>query len=226
VFGYMAETYISLTATSPSTKTLPTIMTRLILISIFIFTLSTLSAQTGDKTLFVGNVISDTTTFKSNNYRTGLTSILKSNYKIEIRFITSPSFNYTNYTILTYDKKWSAKYYYYTPYTNALLSKDIKSKTTIDTIFSRLVLNNIFSLPDQDSLITEKYEYNPETDEFIGSGMSVCDGTCYYIEFKVGNYFRRYSYCNPDSYADFYPQVYELRKFASIVEIFTEWTRE
>lgn len=201
-------------------------MKGLITTIIFILTVSVINGQTKEKTIFVGNIISDTTTFKSNDYRIGLTSILKSNYKIEIRFITSPSFNYTNYTILTFDKKWSAKYYYHTPDTNALLSKDIKSKTTIDTIFSRLVFNNIFSLPDQDSLIAEKYEYNPETDEFIGSRMSVCDGTCYYIEFKVGDHYRRYCYCNPDSYADFYPQVYELRDFANIVEIFTEWTKE
>jgi len=201
-------------------------MTRLILTSIFILILSTLTAQTEDKTMFVGNVISDTTTFKSNNYRSALTSILRSNYKIEIRFIASPSFRYTNYTVLTYDNTWRAKYYYYTPDTNALLSKDIKSKTTIDTIFSRLVLNNIFALPDQDSLKTGKYEYNPETDELIGSGMSVCDGTCYFIEFKVGKYFRRYSYCNPVSYADFYPQVYELRNFVNIVGIFTELMKE
>lgn len=192
----------------------------------FIIIFSVISGQTNDKTIFVGNIISDTATFISNDYRTGLTTILKSKYKIEIRFIISPSFNSTNYTILTYDKNWSAKHYYYTPETNALLSKDIKSKTTIDTIFSQLVLNNIFSLPDQESLITEKYEYNPETNILIGSGVSVCDGTCYYVEFKVGDQFRRYSYCNPDSYADFYPQVHELRNFANIVEIFTEWTKE
>lgn len=202
------------------------IMKELITTIIFILSVSTIYGQTKDKTIFVGNIISDTSTFKNNDYRTGLTSILKSNYKIEIRFITSPSFNYTNYTILTYDKKWSAKYYYYTPDTIALLSKDIKSKTTIDTLFSRLVLNNIFSLPDQDSLITQKYEYIPETDEFIGSRMVVCDGICYYVEFKVGNNYRRYRYCNPDSYADFYPQVYELRSFANILEIFKEWMKE
>ena len=211
---------------APTRKPLPAIMKGLIITTIFILSVSLINGQTKNTTIFVGNVISDTTTFKSNNYRNALTSILKSNYKIEIRFVTSPSFNYTNYTVLTYDKKWSAKYYYYTPDTNILLTKNIKSKTPIDTILYRLVLNNIFSLPDQGSLITEKYEYNPETNDFIGSGMSVCDGTCYYIEFKVGEYFRRYSYCNPDSYADFYPQVYELRNFANIVEIFMQWTKE
>ena len=84
-------------------STLPAIMTRLIATTIFILVVSALTAQTKDKTIFVGNVISDTTTFRSNDYRTALTSILKSENKIEIRFITSPSFEnrkeYKNYTV-------------------------------------------------------------------------------------------------------------------------------
>jgi len=209
---------------------LPRIMKRLIATTIFILVVSALTAQTKDKTIFVGNVISDTTTFRSNDYRTALTSILKSKNKIEIRFIISPSFEnkkeHINYTILTFNKKWSAKYYYYKPDTNNLLSKDLNAKINIDTIFSRLVSNNIFSLPDQGSLKTEKYAYNPETNKFIGSRMEVADGTCYFIEFKVGDFYRRYSYCNPNRYADFYPQVYELRNFVKIVEIFNEWMKE
>jgi hypothetical protein len=209
---------------------LPGIMSRLIATTIFILVVSAITAQTKDKTIYVGNVISDTTTFRSNDYRTALTSILKSENKIEIRFITSPSFEnrkeYKNYTVLTFTNKWSAKYYYYKPDTNNLLSKDLSAKTSIDTIFSRLVSNNVFSLPDQGSLKTEKYAYNPETNEFIGSRMEVADGTCYYIEFKVGDLYRRYSYCNPNRYAEFYPQVYELRNFANIVEIFKACTKE
>jgi len=205
-------------------------MTKLIATTIFILIVSVLTAQTKDKTIFVGNVISDTMTFRSNNYRTSMTSILKSENKIEIRFITSPSSENinenTSYTILTFNNKWSAKYYYYKPDTNNLFSKGINAKIDIDTVFSRLVSNNIFSLPDQHSLKTEKFEYNPVTNEFIGSRIAVVDGTCYYIEFKVGDFYRRYSYGNPDSYADFYPQVYELRNFANIVEIFKEWTKE
>ena len=201
-------------------------MTKLITTSLFILIVSALTAQTKEKTLFVGDVISDTTTFVGKSNRTTLTPLLKSENKIEIRFISSSSFYHTNYLVLIYNKEWSAKYYYYKTGTDSLLYKDITNKTNIDTVFSRLVTNKIFSLPDQDSLRTEKYEYNPETNEFIGSGMGVADGICYYIEFKVGDYYRRYNYCNPDSYADFYPQVYELRNFANIVEIFNEWPKE
>jgi len=223
-------------------------MTRLITATIFVIIVSALAAQIKDKTIFVGNIISDTTTFRSNDYQPALPSIFKSENKIEIRFITSPSSEnineYTNYTILTFNKKWSAKYYYYKPDTTRLFPKDIhakyhyykpdtthlfsidiNSKIDFDTIFSRLVSNNIFSLPDQASLKKRKYEYNPETNEFTESIMVVKDGTSYYIEFKVGDFCRRYRYDNPDTYADFYPQVYELRNFANIVEIFKELTK-
>ena len=192
----------------------------------FILIVSALDAQTKEKTFYVGDVISDTSTLIENSKRKALTPLLQSKNKIEIRFISSPSFYYTTYLILIYNQEWSAKYYYYKKGTDSLLYKDITNKTNIDTVFSRLVLNNIFSLPDQDSLRTEKYEYNPETNQFIGSGMGIGDGICYYVEFKLGDYYRRYNYCNPDSFADFYPHVSELRNFANIVEIFNEWPIE
>ncbi len=204
-------------------------MTRFLTTAIFILIVSELAAQLNDKTIFVGNVISDTTTFRSNDYQPAMPSIFKSENKIEIRFITSPSSEnineHTNYTILTFNKKWRAKYYYYEPDTTHLFSIEINSETDIDTIFSQLVSNNIFSLPDQASLKKRKYEYNPVTNEFTESAMVVKDGTSYYIEFKVGDFCRRYGYDNPDTYADYYPQVYELRNFANIVEIFKELTK-
>lgn len=201
-------------------------MTKLITTAVFILTVLVLTAQTKDKTIFVGNVISDTTTFSSNDSRSALTSILKSKNKIEIRFITSPSFESPNYTVLTFNNGWSAKYYYHEPDTNKLFSKDICTKIDIDTIFSRLVSNNIFSLPDQRSLKTGKHFYNPETNELTEYRTITVDGTCYYIEFKVGSSYRRYCYCNPDHDADFYPQVHELRSFVNIVEILTALTKE
>jgi len=188
-------------------------------------TVLTSIAQNEDKSIFVGNVISDTTTL-INNTRTTLTSILKSQNKIEIRLTTSTTFEFTNYIILTYNKRWTAKYYYYEPSQDKVLSKEINKKVNLDTIFSKLVENNIFSLPDQDSVKTEKLSFHPETNEFSGAGMSVCQGTCYWIDFKVGDKFRTYNYCNPKDYADFYPLVQELRSFTNIVDIMGELTKE
>jgi hypothetical protein len=200
-------------------------MRKLIGTLLFTFTISTLSAQEEDKSIPVGNIISDTTTLSGNRYRMPFPPILQSKNNIEIRFITYASFAYTNYTILTFNKTWKATHFYYEPPADTLLSGDINDKLNIDTVFAKLIANNIFSLPDQNSLVTEKYSYYPETNELIGSGMNVADGTCYHIEFKIGDQFRYYHYCNPEIYADYYPQVYELRSFTNIVEIFTELTK-
>lgn len=204
-------------------------MTRLITTTILIHIVLALTAQTNNLTLFVGNVISDTTTFKCYDYHLSLTSILKSENKIEIRFITSPSLEAPNeapnYTIITFNKHWDVKHYYYKPGTDSLFVKGIRNQIKIDTVISRLVANNIFSLPDQNSLTTINLTYNPVTNQFIEEILRTTDGICYYIEFKVGERYRRYHYCNPNSYKNFYTQVDELRKFANIVEIFNEWLK-
>lgn len=201
----------------------PATMTKFIAAAIIIFLVSASLAQAKEKILFVGDVLSDTTTFHNITNRNALApTILKSENKIEIRFITAPSFNYTECLLFTYNDEWSAKHLHFKTGSDFLISEDITPKINLDSVFSELVANNIFSLPDHDSLRTEKYEYIPETNEFIGSGMGVYDGICYAIEFKVGDLYRRYGYCNPDSYAEFYPHVYELRNFANIVELFSE----
>ena len=195
---------------------------------IFIFTIvsilavSTSVAQSKGKTIYVGDIISDTTTFGRDR---DLPSILKSKNEIELRFIKFPSFDYTSYTVMTFDKEWKAKHYYYNPGKDSLLSKNIIGKMDVDSVFSQLVSNNIFSLPDQNSLRTVKYTYDPETGTLAGTGMSVNDGTCYCIEFKVGDLYRRYMYCNPEDYKDFYTHVHELREFSNIVKIMEDFIK-
>lgn len=202
-------------------------MTKLITTIVFILAVSVVTAQSIDKTLFVGNVISDTSTCKANSfYNKDWSSILKSGNKIEIRFMRFPSFENSDCTILSFNKKWSAKYFYSKPGKDSLLSKDISNKVNLDTLFARLVSNNIFSLPDQDSLKTGNYYYHPDTNEFSSMEMAVNDGIGYIVEFKVGDRYRHYSYSNPDTYADFYPHVYELRDFTNIVAIFKELLKE
>lgn len=204
-------------------------MTRLITITILMHIVLAITAQTNNQAIFVGNVISDTTTFKSNDHHLSLTSILKSENKIEIRFITSPSSEApneaSNYTIITFNKQWDVKHYYYKPGTDSLFVKDIRNQIKIDTVISQLVANNLFSLPDQNSLTTVNLSYNLATNQFIEEILCTTDGICYYVEFKVGERYRRYHYCNPDSYTNFYSQVDELRKFANIVKIFNEWLK-
>ena len=185
-----------------------------------------ISAQSNEKTFFVGDVISDTTTFKESNYRKALNPILKSKYKIEIRLINSSSYDYTNYTILTFDEKWSAKHYYYEQKSDSLLTLDIDSSINFDSIFSKLVANNIFSLPDQDDLRLKKYSFEPETNKMFVSEMGVSHGYNYYLEFKFGELYRRYRYYSPISYAEHFPLITDLQKFVNIVDIYDQLTKE
>src|ERR1700733_8222768 len=103
-------------------------MTRLITTVVFVLTVLTANAQYKDNEIFIGNLVSDTATFKNNDYRKALPSILKSKNKIEVRFIESPSFAYTSYIVLSFDKKWTANYFYYKPGKDSLLRKDITKK--------------------------------------------------------------------------------------------------
>lgn len=197
-------------------------MTRQIIATLLIFTVMSAIAQPKGKIFFVNNIISDTSTFRNNDDLVGMSPILKSKNGIEIRFITSPSFSNSFYTVLTFNEKWAAHNYYYKPGTNEMVSKDISSKIDIDTLFARLVSNNIFSLPDEDYVKKEKCEYNLETKEYICEDLAISDGECYYIEFKIGDLYRRYGYCNPYDCANYNQQVYEFRNFANIVDVFSE----
>ena len=210
----------------PCTQPLPPILTKFLTISAFFLFVSPLIAQTKNKTLFVGNVISDTTTVENNLHYKFLSSILRSKNQIEIRFIPNESFDHTTITILTFNNFWSAKCYSYKTGTDSLISRDITMKTNLDTLFSQLVKNNIFSLPSQENLKTEKYYYNPETNELFGSTMGIGDGICYQIQFKIGDNYRQYEYCNPDDFSEFYSQVYEYKNFVKIVELFKKLTFE
>ena len=50
----------------------------------------------------------------------------------------------------------------------------------------------------------------------------VNDGYSYTIEFKIRDKFRIYSFSNPETYANFYNDVQELKSYVAIKNIFTE----
>jgi hypothetical protein len=66
-----------------------------------------LTAQTKDKSIFVGKVVDDTSTFnvKDYSYSNTLEPIRNSKNKIEVRLLSIPSFEYTTYLVLTYNEK-------------------------------------------------------------------------------------------------------------------------
>jgi hypothetical protein len=178
--------------------------------------------------ILVGNVISDSVTFK--NWNHFLTPISDSENKIEIRFSTNYAWEYSKRTtiVLSFNNDWSAILYYHKQKQNqdSVFTNEINKNVNLDTIFSRLVANNIFSLPDENTLTLEKCYYNTETNEISRDWMRILDGASYVIEFKVGKSIRRYCFSTPHEYATEFPSIYELRCYGNIVDIFNELTNE
>ncbi|WP_300665398.1 hypothetical protein [Fluviicola sp.] len=200
-------------------------MIKLVLSLISMGTFQNFTAQETEKSFFVGNVISDTSSCKDDGYRFGLTSILKSEYPIEIRFINS-GFRGFSGAVLCYDSVWSVKIKSFDFRLNAMNWKIKEETRNLDSLFSELVSHNIFSLPDQSDLKMKRYYYNPKTGEFIGEGMGVGCGAHYTIEFKIGDWYRRYSCSSPEAFAEFYPNVHELKDYVNIVRIFEVLIKE
>ena len=195
---------------------------QLLFVCLTFFT-SHLYAESYDKSFFVGKVISDTSTFEYNSFSPPLKHIFKSNNKIEIRLKISPSFDDEEYIILAFNKDWRGRYYRRYTFSHFIDStgkrkdyeeKNFKKNINYDTLFSKLVHNDIFSLKldDVDESIVD---YDSEKDEFLTMKESVCDGISYYLQFKIGNQFRTYGFSNPQAFT----HVTQLRQFVRIINL-------
>ncbi len=100
----------------------------------------------------------------------------------------------------------------------------------LDSIFSILIKNGIFSLDDTDPSLLDNgisANYNPYIMNAKGSlekagSMSVMDGVYYLLEFKVGNLFNSYSsFINPESFYRVYQDNQILRRQAEICSAMT-----
>jgi hypothetical protein len=90
-----------------------------------------------------------------------------------------------------------------------------------DSIFVKLLSNNILMLPSQSDLKNkmQKIEVTADGDTVMHK-MTAVDGEGYTIEFKIGDKFRVYQFDNPYSYSKFYNNVLELRDYLNIVQTF------
>lgn len=200
-------------------------MRKVFITLIFGLELMNLIAQTShpmNNLILVGNVISDSVTFK--NWNHFLTPISDSENKIEIRFSTNFSWEYSKNTtiVLSYNNDWAATLYYRKQNKDKVFTKEINKNVNLNTIFSRLVAYNIFTLPDENKLTMERCYYNTVTNEITSTSMRIVDGASYTIEFKVGKSIRRYRFSNPHAYATEFPFIYELKCYSNIVDIFDE----
>jgi hypothetical protein len=73
--------------------------------------------------------------------------------------------------------------------------------------FTELKTNKAFTLPQQSEL---KHE------------LSIFDGSVHIITFKIGNKFRTYSYSNPESYTEKFPNIEEYKYVNKVIKDFQE----
>lgn len=197
---------------------------------VFLFNLCVLgqsnavTTQSNNKKLLLGTVITDTL-FENRNLSTelGIEHIFKSKNTIEIRLYSNLSTSKPECIILWYSdhwKAWNIGKYIFDKGNSKLLLVDLKPKKSIlDTAFKHLVSNNIFSLPSQNKINQTKFYIDIETKDISLLDVSLTDGICYYVEFKVLTDFRQYKYCNPNAYYEALPSVSELKNFININKI-------
>ena len=139
-----------------------------------------------------------------------LKPICDSKNEMEIRLIISGFKAPTVQIIITYkDSTWTANRY---KYQRGNLGTQIEvtrfeydkfyTDLTFNAVFPVLLANEIFSLPDQEELHIKR---------------TISDGGAYNIQYKVKNKFRSYSYINPETYAEDYPEKSELKNISMIV---------
>ncbi len=175
---------------------------------------------TNDGGLFLGSVVSDTSTIKKAYSKNDLSPIYESKNAIEIRFSIFSFSSSAEHIVLYYNKKWMANYHYYNRTKKQYEVKSIGQNSDLDSIFNRLVMDNIFSLPDQNKLDEFNSTFFPKTNEIRREGLGVSDGVHYSVEFKVKDQYRRYRYNNPLDFAEYYKASYELKLFSDIVKTF------
>ena len=132
------------------------------------------------------------------------------------------------------DSGWEAflyKYYYKMSkrkVLNKLRKMDIiplLPKSGWSEFWNALKENQLLSLPD-DHLIEDKKrgpaEYNKIRKAVGYKKVHILDGTSYDVEVKVNGLLRYYSYRNPESYLEHFPQVEELQNFSNIIRLIRE----
>ena len=168
--------------------------------------------------IYLGNIISDSATIKNNDiWENHFPSIFNSINKIEIRVLNS---KLDEYIIFSYNKSWKLIKYKYNNETRKYDSLKINDSIKLEKIFENLVNNNIFSLPDSHKVVLGKYYYDLSLDEIYGAGMGVSHPFMDYVEFKIADKFRCYSYYQTKDFSDFYQENIEFRQFLNILKSF------
>jgi len=198
---------------------------QLIFISLVILNALLGVAQNNNAKFFVGSIISDSSSVMDKAIENlPVSEILKSDNKIEIRLISITSPEFATVSVISYNnEKWNSECFVFNS-GKKQFDKRKSSQLNLDKVVSKLVANNIFSLPSGKSINTSKQFINLSTNEIIYESMGISHGITYFVEFKVGDKFRRYSYSSPAEFAKFYPHISEYKNMTEIVKLFNQLT--
>lgn len=181
--------------------------------------------------LYLGTVIADSL-FENRNLsdQLGMAHIFESKNPIEIRLYSGLSTSKPECIILCYSdssRTWNGSKRMFDMEKLKLSTVVINKKIfPLDSIFSTLVSNNVFSLPTQAKINHTKYYLDLEKKEMYLLDVSVFDGICYFLEFKILGDFRQYKYCNPVAYYEALPNSSELKKFINILVTLNDITKK
>jgi hypothetical protein len=149
---------------------------------------------------------------------------LDKTYDFEFRLWTNPSLvTYTNVFILSQKNKiWTARFFEYNGNQKQKLSEKTVDQSKLDSLWARLTVNQVLTLPSQDSLKNKMKIFVADTsyvldEEDTYKRLMMTDGAMYYFELATQNKRRSYSYHCPQGYSKLYPNIEELYRAYAII---------
>ena len=142
----------------------------------------------------------------------------------EFRLWTLPSLtNYATLFVLVQRRgKWAARYFEYRGNDNINVTESNVDPGTLDSLWKRLVANQVLTLPTQDSIRNKMKIFIADTSYALDEDdtykrVMITDGTIYRFELKDRNERRAYEYHCPMGYLQHYPNLEELYRAFSII---------
>jgi len=143
---------------------------------------------------------------------------------IEIRFYKLNSLSNTNNLkiIRLKDNKWTAHEYNEWNRPMRIKKYSLNVQNGFQIFLKKLLQQNISSLPSQNELKDKMRKLFNESGRQGERQIIVNDGHHYTVELKFGESFRIYGFSNPETYANFYEDVVELKNYVAITNLFDQ----
>lgn len=156
---------------------------------------------------------------------------LQKNADIEFRLWTNPSLIfYRNCFILTkHDGIWTARFFEFTGGQKGKWTETKTKETNLDSIWRRLVKNQVMTLPTQDSLNSRMRIFSADStliyydEDDVYKKVVVNDGAVYTFQIMTKNFDRTYQYHSPVSYLKHNPNIEELYRAYAIISIIRKY---